>query len=433
MSRRGHCRGNPLRVPVLSIGKIRHIFLAILIGFILASCQKPTPPLIVLTGQLPITVVKTITAGKPVTITVGPAGVSNGIPVTLIAVGSYGPRIYQSSFHNKTASFVLSGNETQQSGIVSLTAVAGQARGMAQLLIQPTAPVEPLTPLVGARAIIADAAHWSMTVLVPFDAFGNPVMEGTRVEVLVLHPGNRLEKQFLIVHNLLAWTRVFSGTKAGRSLVVARIGLVHGFESTLLEVAGWPVPFGLSADPQPLPADGRLITTLRTDLIHDKFGNVIPDGTELTFIVNAPDGSFSYIPAHTIDGVAEVPFQAPQQAGDYRVQATILGVVSKKLVVRFTAGPAIGTFPITTQKDMTNHNTIVQAGPLLGSLGQYIPDGTPVRFIITNISGQTQELDGVSDAGYAHVALYSAQFPNGTYRVQVIAGSGRATRNITLK
>ena len=235
-----------------SNSKGRVLFLFLVLGnlsLLLTSCITKPQPVVGPVGHLPIKAAHIITAGEPITVTIGPILVGNGVQVVLIALGSYGPRVYQSSFLHRVATFLLPGKETQQSGVVTLTAVAGKAQGSTQLLIQPAPPVEPLTPLVGVRAIIADAEHWSMTVLVPFDAFGNPVMEGTYVEVLVQHPGNSLEKKLLVVHNLVAWTRVFSRIKAGRTTIVARIGNIHGFAGTLLEVAGWPIPFNLSADP----------------------------------------------------------------------------------------------------------------------------------------------------------------------------------------
>lgn len=410
------------------------VFLLLLeIGFMLAGCSTKPTPSFTLNGSLPLRSAKTISAGEPTTITVGPRVVADGMPVTLIATGSYGLRIYQAVFRHREAQFFLSGKETQQSGVVNLTALAGKARGSTQLLIQPSTPVEPLTPLIGARAIIADAQHWSMTVLIAFDTFGNPVAEGTQVEVLALHPDGRLEKKVIEVHHLLAWVRIFSDTKAGRTLIATRIGPIHGSEGTLLEVAGWPVPFSISADPQPLPADGRLITMLRTAPVLDRFGNAVPDGTLVTFIVYAPDGSFSTVPAYTIGGIAEAPLQAPLQPGSYIAQATILGMESKKTTIVFIAGATTNTFTISVQHSSIDNTFLLRAGPLLGSLGQFIPDGTPVRFIITNARGQSQELDSISDAGYAQVELFPGQFPAGVYTTHVIAGSGQALLKFTLR
>ncbi len=403
----------------------------LLLSFIRVS--RSLPATMEFKGIVPVRSAQIITAGEPTIVHVGPVAVKNATPVTLIAEGSYGMRIYQAVFHQGEADFSLSGKETQQSGMVMLTALVGEAQGKAHMLIEASAPVEPLTPLVGARAIIADADHWSMTVLVPFDVYGNPVMEGTKLEVLIVHPDNRLETKLLVIRNLLAWTRVFSGIEAGRTSIVARIGQVHGFEGTLLEVAGWPVPFDVSADPQPLAADGNLVTTLSTAIIVDKFGNVMPDGTLITFVVQAPDGTTSTIPAYTIDGRAKALFQAPIEPGNYTVQATVLGVTSHKTVLQFTAGPSVNIFTVSVQQDAKNNGYLLQAGPMLGSLGQYIPDGTPIRFVIVNANGQQQELDSISEAGYAQIELLSVQFPKGKYTVHIFVGSQQVTHTVLLR
>jgi hypothetical protein len=396
------------------------------IVLVLISCNTQVTPSFTFSGALPMSVAKTIIAGSQLAITVGPSAAPKGLSVTLVVTGSYGPRMYQTTFQRDEAHFLLPGKETQQAGIVGLTALAGQSQGSAQVLIQASSPVEPLTPLVGVRSIIADRYSWSMTVLVPFDKFGNPVMEGTRVEVLILHPGNRLEKKFLVVRHLLAWMRVFSGIKAGRSTVVALLGQVYGFEARLLEVAGWPTPFSISADPPSLPADGYLLTTLQTSIIRDQFGNAMPDGTLITFVIDSPDGTRTSIPAQTIDGSAGISFQAPREEGAYQIRASVFGVESQLFVMHFTAGPAVGTFPIIGHQETINQASLLIAGPLLGTLGQYIPDGSPVRFLITPAHGQSQELDTVSDAGYAQVEMLLAQFPAGLYSIRVVVGSGTA-------
>ena len=405
----------------------------ILISFIKVKVSYNQVAPVEYNGVVPVSVASTIVAGQPTTIRVGPVSVKDGVTATLLVEGSYGIRVYQSLFHQREARFNLPGKETQQSGSVSLTALVGKAQGKASMLIEAAAPIEPLTPLVGARTIIADAAHWSMTVLIPFDIYGNPVMEGTKFEVLVLHPDNRLEKKFLVIHNLLAWARVYSGIKAGRTTIVARIGQIHGFEGTLLEVAGWPVPFDVSADPAQLPANGNLVATLSTAPVVDKFGNVMPDGTLITFIVHAPNGSYSTIPAYTIDGKAQALLQAPVEPGLYTIEATVLGVTSHKFVMQFTPGPVVNTFAIKVQKDVKNNRYLLLVGPMLGSLGQYIPDGTIIRFLIVSAGGQRQELDSISDAGYANVELPLVLYPAGSYTVHMLVGSLQVTQPLILR
>ena len=426
---RGRDKSGPYSSPP-SLFRISHALL--LLAFVLCGCSGQAPAPLALTGTLPIHAVASIQAGTAVTVTVGPLHVHEGTAITLAMVGSYGPRIYQAVFHRGVAAFVLREKDTRQTGVVTLTARSGTAQGVAYLTIKPDAPVEPLTPLIGARAITADADHWSMVVVIPFDRFGNPVAEGTRVQILVLHPDKRLETQWVDVQYLLAWVRVYSGTKAGSASVAAQIGNVHGFEGTLLEVPGWPVPFHLSADPQSQAADGRKLTTLQTDVIHDKFGNIMPDGTLVTFVVQAPNGTQSYLPTATINGVATIPFQAPEHAEQVVVQAVVLNVASVALPLTFTAGPAVDTFPLTFHSAATSVTYMLDAGPLLGSLGQYIPDGTPVTFQLTSAVGKAYHLTAVAENGHATIELRTATFPAGLYTVQATAGSGHGSLTFRL-
>ncbi len=401
--------------------------LFLFVCLLLSGCSNAAPPTLALTGILPMHAVASLQAGATTAITVGPIHTIDGTAITLVVVGSYGPRIYQSAFHRGSAVFLLREADTRIAGVVSLTARAGSAQGITYLTITPAAPVEPLTPLVGARAITADAEHWSMVVLIPFDRFGNPVSEGTRVQILILHPDKRIETQWVNVQHLLAWVRVYSGTKAGRTSIATQIGNVHGFEGTLLEVPGWPVPFHINANPQSLAADGQKLTTLQTDIIRDKFDNVIPDGTLVTFVVQAPDGTQSYLPTSTINGVATIPFQAPKQAGQFVVQVVVLNVASVALPLTFTAGPSVATFPLAFHKTTTAGIYTIDAGPLLGALGQYIPDGTPVTFTLTNTMGKNAQMIAVSESGHATIELRTATFSVGMYTVMVTAGSGHAS------
>ncbi len=373
-----------------------------------------------------------IKAGEPMSVVVGATRASDGTQVTLFAQGSYGMRIYQAVFRRGEATFALPGSETQELGVVSLLAQVGTVQAFAYLTIQPAPPIEPLTPLVGARFIIADASHWSMTIVIPFDIFGNPIQEGTPVQIEALHPGDVLDKKIVPISHLLAWRRVYSRTKAGRTVIAAQVAQIHGFEGTLLEVPGWPVPFSISAEPQPLPADGQLLTTLRSTIIRDKFGNMMPDGTIVMFIIEEPDGTRSFVPTYTIDGVATTSYQAPRVAGRMRMYATVLGVQSSAYTLIFTAGPAIGKFPVNVQNDPVDKAYLLNAGPLLGKLGQYIPDGTPVHFQLTSRTGRQYSLDGVSDAGYARVEIIKSLYAPGSYNIQASAGSGQGSGKLVL-
>lgn len=406
---------------------------------LLASCVRGEVdvPAVTITGTLPIVAPATASVGTAVEVQVGPVAAPDATPISLLTIGSYGQRMYRANLAGGMARFTIPAEETRRSGTVSLIAFSGAARGEAALTLLPGAAVEPITPLVGARAIVADGAHWSMAVVVPFDQFGNPVAEGTPVGLRATHPDGRVEIQGLAVRHLLAWGRIYSGTVAGRTTISAQvgegIGATHGPESSLLEVPGWPTPFTLTADPADVPADGRSLVTLRTVPLKDRFGNLLPDGTLVSFVADFPGGERRAIPAYTIRGIAEAPFQAPRGAITVAIRATIYGVESAPLEISFAPGPVVGGFTLTATVDAANRAIILATGPLLGAQRQFIPDGTPVRFQVTDSKGNRQWVDTIAAEGRARAEIRLAALPPGPYIAEATVGDGHGTTTFTVR
>jgi hypothetical protein len=263
-----------------------------------------------------------------------------------------------------------------------------------------------------------------MAVSVPFDRFGNPVANGTPVNMRALHPGDQLELKDTETRNLVAWSRIYSRTRAGRTTISMTAADKHGPDANFMEVPGWPVPFSLSASPTNLPADGRQLVTIRSDVIRDRYGNPMLDGTLVTFVVDTPQGQPRFIPAYTIDGVAKAQLQAPSEPGKLTVRAEIYDAESRPLEVSFADGPAINSFPVKAKVDATGQAIELTAGPMLGALQQFIPDGSEVEFLLIDAAGQHTRIEAISEGGYAHVVVRMAELPLGKYSAQATAGSG---------
>ena len=388
-----------------------------------ASAEAPAAP--ALSGALTLETPAAVRASAPVPVAIVRADAPDGLAVTLAAQGSYGMRVYAGVFASGRATITLRGEHTRQTGMITLIARAGAARGEGQVEIRPNPPADPVLPIVGPRSVAADGEHETMALAVPFDDYGNPVAEGTPLTLRILHPGDQLEQQTLTVTHLLAWGWVSSSTRAGRAVVSAAVGDAHGPDTTYDEVPTWPAPFGLSASPPNLPADGRQLLTLRTDLIRDRFGNAMTDGTLVTFVVELAGSEPRFIPAYTVDGAAEAQLQAPIAPGTVTVRATLYGVESRPLTIRFAAGPAVGTIAVKAQVNARDGFVTLSAGPLLGALNQFVPDGTPVEFTLAGPGGARQQLTALSETGRASIDLRLSDLPSGSYSVQVSAGAGQ--------
>lgn len=414
-------------------GRFPHLLFVFFL--LLAGCHSESPSLaeqIVLDGTLPLTAPETAVVGTPVEVLVGPVAAPNDVPVFLTLIGSYGNQVLRTTFQNGQAWFQLPAEATRRAGAAKIMVTSGNARGEATIQLLPDTAVSPVTPLVGARSIIADGAHWSMAVVIPFDQFGNPVAEGTNVSLKSLHPNDELRQYDSPITHLLAWERIYSTTQAGRTVISASVGEAYGMEAALLEIAGWPVPFDLFAEPAHVPADGFQLVTLRSAAIVDAQGNQMPDGTLVNFVVTGPESVRYVLPAYTLDGVAETVMQAPSVPGSYQVQAALYGMQSHPLQLDFAPGPAIGAIPAEIAIEQEAGALLLTVGPIVGSLNQFVADGTLVEFEITGPDGRIQTETAVTDAGFASLSLRLAQLAAGRHQVSINAGAGTGTAVFTI-
>lgn len=381
----------------------------------------------------PLTIEAPASAPAGDTVAIGVRGsLPDGAAVTLVAIGTWGPRTYRAAASGGGARFALDPAQARKSGLVTLVATAGAARGEARLTILPGPAAEPVVPLIGPRSIVADGREWTMIAIVPQDAFGNPLAEGTAVRLNARHPEGADEQRDLAIRHLLTWARVESRTRAGHGTIAATIGDIPGPEATYQEVPGWPVALDLRADPPTLPADGRQFVTLRTGILRDRFDNVVADGTLVTFIVASPEGEHRTIAANTIGGVAEAQLRAPTVAITLAIRATVPGLESAPLALAFTAGPAAGEIAVTARSDRARGVLAIEAGPLRTAFGGYAPEGTAVTVRLIDGRGQVTTLDTTAQGGRATLEVRLASLAPGTYRIEISAGSGRGAGEVTV-
>ncbi len=383
-----------------------------------------------------------VRAGTPVTVTVigDPAAAGQGIQLFLS--NTNGTTLFTAGQLGDKAIFLLDSALTQTAGQATLIAQSGEAHATFSLAIVARDAVEPLLALVGPRSITADGDHWTMLTALPNDQFGNAVADGTLVIVRVLYPTDvqatqavgrdAIEVLTTETTHLVASLRIDSRIKAGRIDMAATSGNAHSAERTVLAVPGAPVAFGLIAETRQGNADGRHLVTVATEPLVDRYGNQLLDGTAVTFLVTNPDGTTRTLPAQSIDGKATVQLQAPTVAGSLQIEALLLNTTSRILTLEFAAG--IGIAPIPLRVTPTAELLTLVAGPMLGPLGQYIPDGTEVRFTVrpAGIGEFAQELTVPAVAGFATAVIRRNLLATGHYTVHVTAGAGEGSITIDL-
>jgi len=395
--------------------------------FLLTACTRTNPP-------APASEIRSISisapvdtdAGEPISLVV--RGDGDG-PFFVLATGTFGSVPITGTLNGGAASLTLDSIYSSQAGAVTFFARADNAQAQATTTIRSGPPVDPILPLVGPRSIVADGAHWTMLVAVPIDRYGNPLADGFPVTIRAQHPVPEgedplaaLEVQTGQVERLFAWVRVYSRTKAGRTFLSVNAGDAASPERDVQEVPGTPVSFALYAVPAVAVADGRQTVEISSDQIRDRFGNLLLDGMNVQLLSDSADGSRRMIPTFTQDGRIYATLQSPDQPGELVLHALIDGVLSEPLSLRFTDGPAVQPFPVAMELTDTYLN--LTAGPLLGPIDQFIPDGTTVYFTITDPDGVPIEAEAVAEYGYATLQLRREDLMVGAYRVKAVVGTG---------
>lgn len=420
------------RRATLPILKRSQCYLMLLFVFLAGTATQSTPPVVMSepVRALRIEAPPLLQAGAPLTVLVHVTPPTATSAILLTMQGTFGFLPQEQRPVGGVARFPLMLVHTRFAGTVHLRASSAGVVTNAELELTPGPAVDPILPLVGPRAIVAGGEQWTMVVATPRDALDNPVAEQSVVTFQAQHPVARtetptagLETITTQTQHLLTWTRIYSHNYAGTLRIAVNADFGHSPERVVLITPGVPLPFQLLTDKVSAPADGRQLVQISSSQITDRFGNILPDGTSVLLLATMTDQDRRSLPAITIDGRIYTTIQAPSQPGTMRLQGWIAGVGSEPLTIVFTPGPAVQPIRVATQKTAAGIQVI--AGPLLGELGQFIPDGTVVTFHINAPDGQAEVATAASDYGYAQILLRRGALVDGDYRVTVTAGTGQ--------
>ncbi|MEV8508431.1 hypothetical protein AB0368_26915 [Actinoplanes sp. NPDC051475] len=349
--------------------------------------------------QLSLTFTRRVQAAEPVTVAVG--GAPPGAAVSLISVGSIGAVTADAVAGRNGATFELSDDTTRWAGTVTLIARSGNSVTSATLTVAPGPVVGPALAAVGPRSIVADGTDRSMVVTVPTDRFGNAAPDGTQVDVIRGRAGAGERRTELRMDGLLAHGLLQSGTEAATGEVRVGVGAVSGPTVSLDEVAGPPKPFTLQVTGAVPDADGRSLLTVATAVLTDRFGNVQPDGTEVNLRWNEASGG-SEADGYTVRGVAQFAIEAPGQAATLALRATCRGTATARpLNVRFRAVQP--TIALTARRNPKGIGVVV--GPVRGSLGALVADGTPAAVSVIDPKGHKARGSGQLVEGMLRLEL----------------------------
>ncbi|WP_298484375.1 hypothetical protein [uncultured Maribacter sp.] len=234
----------------------------------------------------------------------------------------------------------------------------------------------------GPRSVTAGYNDFSMLTISPTDAYDNPLDNGTEVTVKYQFLEN-IEELKISTKNFVAWYNVASTLKSGRILVTSECNGTTSKELATIVYPSNAVNFSIRSSSAHNFADGNQIITFTSDIIKDEFGNIVTNGTLVTFVIKNEKEVYLYTIGTTLNGIAEAKTLHPDKASKWEIQAFITGAAESN-ITEFNFKPAIKDYPVHFSKGNRN----IDIGPFESFMKQLIPDGLLIQLDIYDTNGK---------------------------------------------
>jgi hypothetical protein len=154
-------------------------------------------------------------------------------------------------------------------------------------------------------------------VVYVFDTFQNLVLAPTQVSFQLSGAAGAAQTRTALTHHGVAWTKMNSAAKEGSGQFAAQVGRVTAMR-VIQQVPGDPCGLRMSAR----PSGQRL--AVQTEPVRDCSGNLVPDGTIVTF-TETYNGGESTVDAPLKQGVARADLPAYSDARISVATGVVLG------------------------------------------------------------------------------------------------------------
>jgi hypothetical protein len=174
-----------------------------------------------------------------------------------------------------------------------------------------------LSFLAKPSRVAVDSHDGISGVVYVFDTFQNLVLSPAQVSFQLSGAAGAAQTRTVLTHNGVAWTKMNSAAKEGSGQFAAQVGSVTA-KRVIQQVPGDPCGLRMSAR----PSGQRL--AVQTDPVRDCSGNIVPDGTIVTF-TETYNGGESTVDAPLKQGVARADLPAYSNARISVATGVVLG------------------------------------------------------------------------------------------------------------
>ena len=340
-----------------------------------------------------------------------------------VVSGTYGTTVLKPQLHQDQLAIHIPEVISQHSGIIEWKLIAGETtleRGSFKLLpnIKQLKTVE---NYVGPRSIIANERDYTMLVSIPVDSLDNMLPDQTVVQMSKQFKGDITSTKKEIKSGF-AWQRIPAPLTTGRLITGSTLQQISSKELVVDIFPDIAVPFKITKSSNHNYADGNEIIILQTDQIKDSHGNIMTDGTLVTFFIKDDHDNSWQTTASTVNGYAFAKALHPQAPSTWTVKGVINGMVeSPELNITFESIIDEIHFSFSENKTVT-------IGPLTSYLGQLVPDGIPVQLKIDG-----SEIILKTHNGIATYTFDTKIIEPNTYDIQIKTLGLTTTKFIELK
>ncbi|WP_339628178.1 hypothetical protein [uncultured Maribacter sp.] len=279
----------------------------------------------------------------------------------------------------------------------------------------------------GPRSVTAGYNDYSMLTISPTDAYDNPLDNGTEVTVKYQFLENINELK-ITTESFFAFYNVRSTLQSGRILVSSECNGINSKELATIVYPSNATNFGITASSAHNFADGNQIITFKSDIIKDEFGNMVTNGTLVTFVIKNENDSYLYTIGTTVNGIAEAKTLHPDKATNWEIQAFVTGAAESN-TTEFSFKAAVKDYPVHFSKGNRN----IDIGPFESFMKQLIPDGLLLQLDIYDADGIfITSKKTTTKNGACNIFLGEHFLPEGNYQLKLFAAgiTKEFTKNI---
>lgn len=355
---------------------------------------------------------KTFTAGTKIALKFK---TKSAIKPQLFLIHSYGKTLLDGTLIKDQITFLLPGIYARKTGNVDWFLIVDgnkKMRGSFDILPNNQTKTQ-IENHVGPPSTMVGDGHFVMYVAVPTDDFDNPKETNTPV-IYKSQFLNSFTTDIVLTKDLIAWKDFFAPTKSGIILLSTECEKTITKEYDAVIYPGIATNFTINYSRNHEFADGNQITTLKTSIVRDKFGNIVSDGTMVSFMITTKNNMVLKSFGTTIEGIATAKILHPDHQDVFTIKAFVTGIAESSVI-------AINYKPINPiiAYKFSKDNRTLTVGPLRSFMNQLVPDGVSVKLKIFHNHNLVETLQEDSSNGKAIFNISYDYYKEKTYSFEI--------------